>query len=133
MGLAEHNKQVVDRAYKLIFAGDFDGFFACFDEDATLSEPETLPYGGTFRGISNVKAAIQRMASHWSAFSLDFHEVLASDTTVAAVTTFNATSAKTGKKVSIPMVEVWRVKGDKITSVQPIYGDTALVIKALSD
>jgi len=45
---------------------------------------------------------------------------------------FNATSKATGKKVSVPLAEMWRFKDGKVEEMLAIYGDTALLNAAMS-
>lgn len=126
-------RQVVDDAYAALFKrNDLEGFLADFDDHSELTEAESLPYGGTFRGRSAIKAGIENVFGYWSAFSYDIESIVYGDEYVIAYGHFRATSSATGKAIDMPLAEVWRIQNGKVLLCSPIYSDTKAAIDALS-
>lgn len=126
-------RQVVDDAYAALFKrNDLDGFLADFDAQSELTEATSLPYGGTFRGPSAIKAGIQNVFGYWSVFSYDIEAIVYGDEYVIAYGQFRATSSATGKTIDMPLTEVWRIRNGKVLLCSPIYSDTKMVVDALS-
>lgn len=132
MSQAQKNCEYLENAYKAMFSGDLDGFLNHFHEEAEMIEAESLPYGGTFRGIDAIRGAIMEVAQLWEGFNFAVDEMVANDTTVIAYGTFSATARATGKHVSFPITEVTRFRDGQISLIHPIYSDTHLALKALS-
>lgn len=126
-------RQIVDQAYEaLLKNGDVDGFLAHFDENSVLVEAPSLPYGGTFKGRDAIKAAIGGVFQYYSALTLSTEVITEGDGWVIAYGTFSATTARTGKTVTMPLAEVWKFNGDKVSLLHPVYSDTKAVIDALA-
>lgn len=128
----QNNVAIVKEQYARFFRGDVNAFFGSLAPDVVLWQAESLPYGGTHKGIDAFKAAVNLIVETWAEFSVDVDEYLTGDQTVIALGTFRGTSRKTGRKVSVPLCEAWQVKGGLITLMKPVYADTALMLKAIS-
>ena len=102
-----------------------------FDENVELIEADTLPYGGVFRGRENVRKAVLTVMELWDNIALDIHVLTAGDDYVIAYGQFSATARATGRKVTFPLAEVWRLRGGKVVFLNPVYGDTGLACEAL--
>jgi hypothetical protein len=125
-------RQVVDDAYTALFKqNDLDGFLRDFDAESELVEAKSLPYGGAFRGRETIKSAIQNVFGYWSVFSFDIESIVYGDEYVIAYGYFRATSSRTGKKIDMPLTEVWRIHDGKVRLCSPIYSDTHAAIAAL--
>ena len=127
------SRQVVDDAYAAILGrGDIDAFLADFADDAVMVEAASLPYGGTFTGPSAIKAAMIRVFDYWTDFSYTIEHIVYDDAWVMAYGTFAATASRSGKRVAMPLAEIWKIRDGKVTMVSPIYSDTRLALDALA-
>jgi ketosteroid isomerase-like protein len=125
-------RQVVDEAYAALFErGDLEGFLNDFDDNSTLIEADSLPYGGTFRGKDPIRTAIQNVFGYWKDFAYDIENVVYGEEYVIAYGRFSATSVKSGRKLDIPLAEAWRVREGRVAFVHPIYSDTKLALDVL--
>jgi uncharacterized protein len=125
-------RQVVDDAYTALFKqNDLDGFLRDFDDESELVEAKSLPYGGVFRGRATIKAAIRNVFGYWSVFSYDIESIVYGDEYIIAYGHFRATSSRTGKKIDMPLAEVWRIRNGKVRLCSPIYSDTHAAVAAL--
>ena len=127
-------RQVVDDAYAALFErGDLEGFLADFDDNSEMIEADSLPYGGTYRGKDAIRAAIQQViGEYWNDFAYDIESVVYGDEYVMAYGRFSAVGKKSGKKVSFPLTEVWRIRDGRVRLVHPVYGDTKQAAEALA-
>ena len=133
MSHARTARQVVDDAYAALFErNDLDGFLSDFDENSTMIEAASLPYGGTFRGKETIRTAIQRVFGYWEDFAFDIESIVYGDEYVIAYGRFSATSTKSGKKIDLPLAEVWKIHEGRVALVHPIYSDTKLALDALA-
>ena len=127
-------RQVVDDAYAALFGrGDLEGFLGDFDDGSEMIEAESLPYGGVYRGKDAIRGAIQSVLSeYWEGFSYEIESIAYGDEYVMAYGCFGATGKRSGKKVSFPLTEVWKIKDGKVALVHPVYGDTKQAADALA-
>lgn len=127
-------RQVVDDAYAALFErGDLEGFLADFDENSEMPEAEALPYGGTYRGKDAIRAAIQKViGEYWDDFAYDIESIVYGEEYVMAYGRFSATARTSGKAVSFPLAEVWRIRNGRVALVHPVYGDTKQAADALA-
>lgn len=128
------NLQIVQDAYDVLLGqGNLDAFCEYFDDGTVMSEADSLPYGGTFKGRDAIKAGIQAVFGYYSAFGYDVHQLTEGGNFVIAYGTFSATSAKNGRSVSFPLAEVWEFgEGGRVKMIQPVYSDTKAVIDILN-
>jgi len=127
------SRQIIDEAYAAILGrGDIDGFLVDFADDAILVEAASLPYGGTFTGPAAIKAAMIRVFDYWTDFSYTVEHIVYGDEWVMAYGEFAATATKSGKRVAMPLAEIWKIKDGKVTMVSPIYSDTKIALDALA-
>jgi ketosteroid isomerase-like protein len=133
MSNAEAARLIVDSAYAALFErGDLDGFLSDFDENSELIEQESLPYGGIYRGKDAIRSAIQGVFGYWKDFAYGIESIVYGEEYVMAYGRFSATSVKTGRSVSFPLSEVWKIHDGRVALVHPIYGDTKQAVEALA-
>src|SRR6202012_2850240 len=101
------------------------------DDESELVEAASLPYGGVFRGRATIKASILKVFGFWSTFSYDIESIAYGDEYVIAYGYFRATATGTGKKIDMPLTEVWRIRDGKVKLCSPIYSDTHAALAAL--
>jgi ketosteroid isomerase-like protein len=132
MASPAENKKIIEEFYAAFFAGDFEAGLKNWAPELTIVEVDSLPYAGSYRGREQWLDLFNRLMTTWTDLALTVDDLLVSDTRVAAYGTFTAKSTKTGKPVKFPMVEVWELKDGKIVGCAPVYGDTHMVVEALS-
>jgi len=126
-------RQVVDDAYAGLFVrGDLEEFLTDFDDKSVLLESDALPYAGTYRGKDAIRSAIQGVFGYWTDFSYEIEHTVYGEEYVMAYGTFSAKAIKSGKKVSFPLCEVWKIKNGRVALVHPVYGDTKQAAEALA-
>lgn len=123
----------ITSAYAGFRSGDPSEFLACFDEESVLIEAPSLPYGGEFRGPENVMRFMAQLMEVWTDIDFRLTDIVGNDRLVIAYGNWAATSRTTGRRVAMPMSEVWEFDGDRVLSCTPIYFDTAAAVAALAE
>lgn len=132
MSKEDEDRSTLDEIYAAFFSGDLDRWLSFWTEESIIWEAESLPYGGTYRGLEQIKKLAEKMGSLWTDLNLEIHEILGSDERLMAYGTWNGTGQKTGKRVTFPFAEMWVLKDGKVIEVVPIYSDTALINSVLT-
>ena len=68
----------------------------------------------------------------WADIHYDEIDVLAGELHVMVYGRFAAAGRKSGKKVDLPLVEIWRIEAGLVISVTAVYFDTALIAAVLA-
>jgi ketosteroid isomerase-like protein len=112
--------------------GDLDGAVSTTEEDAEIVLPETLPWGGTYRGPDEFKEMIQKFLSYFESVDPRPTAFLeADDGETVIVTVEGVGKTKTGNDLSGRSVWLYTVKGDRLTRAE-FFGDTAQARDAVS-
>ena len=111
--------------------GDLDGAVSTTDENAEITMPETLPWGGTYKGPEGFKEMIQKFLSNFESVSPEptaFLEADDGETVIVPVEGVGKT--KSGNELTGRSVWLYKVKDGKLMSAE-FFGDTARARDAL--
>jgi uncharacterized protein len=112
--------------------GDLDGAVSTTDENAEITIPETLPWGGTYKGPEGFKAMIQKFLSNFESVNPQPKAFLeADDGETVVVTVEGVGKTKSGNELIGRSVWLYKLKDGKLMSAE-FFGDTARVRDALS-
>jgi ketosteroid isomerase-like protein len=123
---------VVEQMLGHAAAGRWEALHDVLDERFTIVEPESLPYGGTHRGVDGYVALLQQIAGLFElAFEPKALHALADGTVVLRMdVTFTARS--TGERVQLPVVELLEVTGGRVRRSEVFVSDTAALLNTLT-
>lgn len=130
MSIEDQNLQIVKDAYAATARGELRGFTASFTPETEIHEAASLPYGGVHKGIESFPTLMGKVKEYFSDVKFTKNKIVPSGDNVILLGVLDLTSKKTGKSVSIPMVEVWTIVDGKTQKLDVIYGDTATVLRA---
>ncbi|TPG32427.1 nuclear transport factor 2 family protein [Mycolicibacterium hodleri] len=126
---AQSNIDTVRQTYAAMAAGNAAAAMANFHEDMVLIEPESLPYGGTYKGLSEIGGAILAITQYVDLAGLKIGRVLADDDTAVAFVTATWKNPD-GTTHDMLMRECYQFSGSKITEMRIFYWDTATLASA---
>lgn len=112
--------------------GDVDAAVSTTDENAEIVIPETLPWGGTYRGPDGFKEMIQKFLSEFESVNpkpIAFLEADDGETVVVVVEGVGKT--KSGNDLRGRSVWLYKVSGETLMGAE-FFGDTAQARDALS-
>ena len=126
------NADAVQERWADFGRGDLDGAVSTTDENAEIVVPETLPWGGTYRGPDGFKEMIQKSLSNFESVDLKPTSFLeADDGETVIVTVEGGGKTKAGKELSGRSVWLYKVSDGMLTRGE-FFGDTAQARDALS-
>jgi len=113
--------------------GDLDGAVSTTDENAEIVLPDTLPWGGTYRGPEGFKEMIQKFLSNFESVDPKPTQFLdADDGETVIVTVEGVGKTKSGNELSGKSVWLYKVNDDGKLTYAEFFGDTAQARDALS-
>ena len=121
----------IKNVYAAFAHGDIPSVLSVLAPNASWTEAEGFPYGGTYIGADAVlQNVFMKIGAEWDGFSALTHELVGSGDTVIALGEYSGTYKATGKSFKAPMVHVWKFSGEKVISFTQ-HTDTVLVQRAM--
>lgn len=68
--MSSANVELIKRAYGEFAKGNIEGGLSLLHPDISVHEPDSLPYGGTYKGIEGYKQIVARLVQEWESFHL---------------------------------------------------------------
>lgn len=126
------NAEAVKERWEDFGKGDLDAAVSTTDENAEITIPETLPWGGTYTGPDGFKEMIQKFLSNFESVDPKPTSFLeADDGETVVVTVEGVGRTKSGNELSGRSVWLYKVKDGKLMNAE-FFGDTAQARDALS-
>lgn len=123
------NADLVRKAWEAFGRGDLDGATANTDDSAEISVPETLPWGGTYRGPDGFKEMIGRFMGAMEEFDAQPRAFLEADDYVIVPVAGRART-KSGNELEVRALWLYQLKDGALVKAE-FYGDTAATLEAL--
>lgn len=133
--MIDSNIEVLRSLYDAIAVGNLAKVLTLIDhERLEIREPESLPYGGIYRGVEGFTQCASKLANCWVNVTFRDLSFTASSTEEAVIASFTlmATARPTGMKVSFAVIELVRFANGKIIMIKPFYWDTHALRKLLA-
>lgn len=113
--------------FDALLAGDLDTLSSLLHPDLEVIEPESLPYGGVYRGPDAFLGDLLVQMTRAFELGLEDARVIDGGDVVAAQMTCVFTSRKTGQALRIPYVEVYEFEDGLIRTVTVYPSDTKVM------
>ncbi|TVQ44776.1 MAG: nuclear transport factor 2 family protein [Gammaproteobacteria bacterium] len=111
-------------------AGDFDGLLELLSEDFVLRQAPSLPYAGRWEGHAGWTDFLPRFLGTWEDLQIELTDARACGDTVYLELDFAATARASGTRVSMRLVEIYRVRDGRIQELVPYYWDAHAIREA---
>ena len=134
-GLSAENVETVRRLFQAVEKRDLAGILEAYDPDIVIHEADSLPYGGDHCGLKGAKRHAHGFWRTWR-FLQSPDEVqlgaafLDGGDRVVALFRHRAHSAD-GKKVDLPVVGVYEVRGGRVIEARMFHFDTVEISEFL--
>ncbi|MDB4990267.1 MAG: hypothetical protein JWN04_5445, partial [Myxococcaceae bacterium] len=92
-------------------------------------QSELLPWGGTYRGLSEFQQFFAKLTEHIDS-NLSFDNLIDAGEDVVAIGRTSGSVVQNGAPFDVPVVHVWSVREGLIVSFQP-YIDVPLMLASL--
>ena len=125
------HRQFSERFLAAMRAGDEAALREMMDPDFTVEEADSLPYGGTYRGVEGWMTLSRAVVAAWAGFRLELADYVA-ETPDSLVVRFRIAgrSRKTGRSFESSVMEWWMFKEGRLLRILPYYFDTHLLVAA---
>ena len=120
-----------ESAYLTPSGGDFAALAATLDSECVLYQPASLPYGGEWRGPAGFARWLQAFSAQWSSLEVKDSEFFPVADVVFSRSHVYAVARTSHQAVDWPLLQFFKMRGDKILELRPFYWDTAAMLPAL--
>jgi ketosteroid isomerase-like protein len=102
----------------------------CFTPDVEVREPESLPYGGVWRGRDGVERLIARLREVYDEASFDDRQVFDCGDTVFVLLRSRIRSRATGRRMTNSVLQRLELRDGRIAAMEIFHWDP-MAIRAL--
>ena len=125
--MSAENVQLLRDGYAALARQDIPAALAAFDPSIEWNVPDSLPFGGTYRGHDAVTGFFGTLAEVWQSLSVEPEEFIDAGDTVVVLARDRATGA--GGTFDDRTVHLWRMRDGKAISFTEFL-DTAKSLQA---
>ena len=130
--MAKDGVALVEQLLERVGQQRWDELPPLLSADYEISEPDSLPYGGTHRGANGDIALMQRIGELLELrFDLDRLDAV-DDETIVLPMDVSFTARTTRRSISLAVVELLTVRAGRIARSEVYLKDTAAVLATLS-
>jgi ketosteroid isomerase-like protein len=112
--------------------GDIQAVLGEFHPECQVHEADSLPYPGTHTGLEGFTELLGSMHTSFD-ITLENSEIFDAGDTVVQRVQMTFISRKSGRKISMPVVEVYKFRDGKIIDADVYYKDAAAVGELAQD
>lgn len=136
--MSQENVEVIRRLFEGVEGRDLDAYLTTCHPEVVIREPDSLPYGGEYRGLDGFERHAVRWLRTWGSLqpgderklNAIFHDA---DDTVIVRWQLRARAPGTEAALDAPMVGVYRMHEGELVEAQMFYADTATVLRFLDE
>ena len=130
--MSEHDVESLLRIYEAFSRWDVDELVSDLAHDIELSQPDTLPWGGTRHGHEGVRAFASISQDHVDGRWADPDDFLDAGDRMVVLGRMRGRAKASGREYEVGFVHVWTMT-DGVASRLRSYHDTAPIMAALGE
>jgi ketosteroid isomerase-like protein len=115
-------REIVERAYVALNAGDPEGFMAIVRSDAEWHWPPGVADTDVYRGIDEIRRAVGVWTDAWIDFRMEPEEMLEQGDSVFVAVRYSGRGRTSGLPIDQAVAHVWELSGDQAVLVR-MFGD----------
>jgi len=108
-------------------AGDRDTLARLAAPDITVIEAASLPFGGRHVDLDAFQTLVRRVFTTLEDTRLSLDQFIPGPECVMVLARLHGRSRRDGSDVEMPIAELWRITGGRVSEITPYYFDTALM------
>lgn len=116
---------IAQKIYELSFAGNWTDLRKHTTDDFEIHEAADLPFGGVYRGADAMPTLMAKVGGLLTIKDLKFRNFLQAGDDVVAI--LDLVVAGPAGDETLPIMERFRFRGDKVCELRPFYFDSAQV------
>lgn len=120
-----------ESTYLLAAEPDFGPVAVTLDPECVIYQPDSLPYGGEWRGHDGFEAWIKAFASIWSSLEVKEAEIFPLGDIVVSRSKVYARARANQHETTWPLLQFFRIREGRILELRPFYWDTAALVSFL--
>jgi uncharacterized protein len=113
--MSQENVDTIRRAYEAFGRQDMDALFGAFAPDITWQTPDSVPWGGTFKGHEELGGFFQGVGEALGELHVEPDEYIDGGDTVV-VKGHHRGTAPNGNSYDVEWVMLWTLEDGKVTS-----------------
>jgi ketosteroid isomerase-like protein len=130
--VAQQNLESLRRGVDAYRAQNWERWSELYDRDVVWEETPSLgPDASTYRGIENMRAAVQQWIAMWDDYSFDPRSVVDAGDLVALLVEESGRGKSTGATVRRELGTIFEFQGERVVHVR-LYGSWADALDALA-
>ncbi len=124
------NADTVTRLTDAFMSGDREAVLGMFHPEIEINEAASLPWGGVHRGLDGFNKLHEIMDPLWTEQVIDL-EVFEAGDVVVLHERLEITGNATGQSMELQVVDLFRFREGKVSSIDVYYKDVKAVLDVL--
>lgn len=124
-------KEIVERFVSLALHQRFDRLAEVLDEEFVIVEPDSLPYGGQYKGPEGYARFFSALTAVFEITAFDIRMILSQDEHVVMQADVGFLARESGRTRTVPVLEILTLAGGKIVRSEVYPQDTAALLGLL--
>jgi ketosteroid isomerase-like protein len=125
----ERNIKFVQDLFAATGGGDWKAAESMLSTDFLVTEADTLPFGGIYRGPGALRELFEIVIASAGVVGLDIHEITAGGDRVVALLDLLLEGTP---PVRVPLAETFRFRDGKVCEIRPYYYDPTPIVSAVA-
>jgi ketosteroid isomerase-like protein len=125
----ERNIKYVQDLFVATGGGDWKTAEAMLTADFLVTEADTLPFAGVYRGPGALQELFEIVMASAGVVGLDIHEITAGGDRVVALLDLLLEGTP---PVRVPLAETFRFRDGKVCEIRPYYYDPTPIVSAVA-
>ena len=123
---------ILEKFLELGRSRDMAALEAMVTEDIRIQQAPSLPFGGVYIGWAGYLDVTEKLFGKMRKVHLELIETWdGPQCSLIAHFILNSVSKRTQEDISMPLLEKWEFKDDKVSAITPFYYDTHLLSEVL--
>lgn len=119
------NVLLVQTAFRLAGEEAWEAFFELFSANCVIHHPDSLPFGGVYRGEQAIRFAFRRVLAAWEEVVMEKLAYFAQGDQVVVHMRAGGVGRTRRNSFWQDLMELWRIENGKIVEMRPFFFDTA--------